>query len=329
MRRSKPREPPPQGARPVPAEFDDVVSWVTWLYYADELTQSEIAGVLGVSRATVVKMLQEAREQKLVTVSVNVDLVSRTRAARALSQAFGLSGATVIPSAGNGMLQERLGRAGARVLAARIVAGDVIAVAWGRTVLSVARAMPAGNAADDLTVVQLLGSSPGSSAEFSPELCSSLLAGRLNARCANLLAPAVLSTAALRDQLLAEPAMISQFRLIHTATRVLFGIGDLGPGSTVRESELTTQNVIDAYVAAGAVGIVAGRFLAADGTPVLGLLDNRMIGLTLEELAKVPDRLCVAGGQDKVVAIRAGLRAGYVSHLVTDLDTADALLRSP
>lgn len=310
----------------VPSEFGDAVVWVAWLYYADQLTQSDIAHVLGVSRATVVKLLQDARERGVVSIRLNTEASSRTALSRALTKRFGLVAASVIPALPDGALVDRLGDAGGRVLLDQMRPGDVIGIAWGRAVLSVARTMPLPETPWPLTVVQVYGSSAGSTAEFSPELCSSLLASRLSARCVNLLAPAVLSSPDLRDRLLAEPALVKQFALIRSVNRVLFGVGDLGPGCTVRAAELTSEPMIDDYVMRGAVAALIGQFIDAEGRPVPGELDSRMVGLTLDELRLIPSRLCVAGGPEKTTALRGALRGGFVTHLVTDRDTAEALL---
>ncbi len=311
---------------PIPPEFDDLVAWVTWLYYADQLTQSEIAEIVGLSRATVVKVLQEARERGAVTIKINTEAVSRTKLSRALAERFSLEAAHLIPNLEGAALTARLGDAGARVLADLLQPEDILGVAWGRAVLAVAAAMPAPERRDPLTIVQVTGSSPGGTAEFSPELCSSLLASRLHARCANLLAPAVVSNPELRSQLLAEPALVEQFKLIRSANRVLFGVGDIGPTSTVRLSGLASRESLDGYAARGAVGVIIGRFIDAEGCSVCGDLDDRMIGITLEELRAMPNRLCVAGGPGKIKALRAALIGGYVQRLVTDAATAEALL---
>lgn len=318
---------PELSARPasVPPEFEDSVVWVAWLYYADQLTQSEIADVLGVSRATIVKLLQEARERGVVTIRINTEAANRTRLSRALAERYGLSGVTLIPSLAGRPLVARLGDAGARVLADTIREGDIIGVAWGRTVLAVARALSMPEAVARLTVVQVSGSSAGSTADFSPELCSSLIASRLSARCVNLLAPAVVSTPELRDRLLEEPWLVKQFGLIRSANRILFGVGDLGASSTVREAELAGGDTLDHYVGNGAVAAIIGRLIDAEGRPVAGELDHRMIGITLDELGRIPSRLCVAGGSAKLAAIHAALVGGYATHLVTDVETAAAL----
>ncbi len=309
----------------LPTEFEDAVVWAAWLYYADQLTQNDIAKRLNVARSTVVNYLREARERGIVNIQISTDANSRTMLARNLMRAFGLKGAFVIPSADNGQLTTRLGDAGARVLSEHIAPGDIIGVAWGRTVLAVAEQITLPRAMDRLTVVQVSGSSTGSS-DFSPELCTSVLSSRIHARCVNLLAPAVLSSQALRDTLLAEPVLQRQFALIRATNHILFGVGDVASGSTVRVSGIAEQSDIDAYVAQGAVGVIIGRFIDADGQPTMGELDSRMVGISLGELRQMPSRICVAGGPQKIDAILATLRGGYATHLVTDTDTAALLL---
>ena len=247
-----------------PAAFDDAVVWAAWLYYADQLNQSEVAKALNVSRATVVALLQEAREREVVTVRLRPDLVARTGLARRLVARYRLANALVIPERDEAGLVDRLGDAGARFLGEQLQSGDVIGVAWGRTVLAAAQAMSPSSAVSPLTVVQVAGSSTGAW-DFSPELCTSLLANRLGARCCNLLAPALLSSAWLRDELMAEPMLVHQFKLIRSANRILFGVGDLGPAGTLRSSGFATGETVERYAAAGARGAVIGRFITASG----------------------------------------------------------------
>ena len=45
-----------------------------------------------------------------------------------------------------------------------------------------------------------------------------------------------------------------------------------------------------------------------------------------EDYKNIPTRIGIAGGPEKLAAIRAALRGGYVNVLITDLDTAAALL---
>lgn len=309
----------------VPPEFDDAIMWTAWLYYVDRMTQSEVASRLGVSRATVANYLNDARERGLVSINISPIAASRTRLARGLMQKFNLVGAFVVPANGKTNLAENIGEAGARVLADMLVDGDIIGVAWGRTVLAAASRITLPHPVRNLTVVQVSGSSIGKP-EFSPELCTSLLSNRINAQCVNLLAPAVLTSRRLKAMLLDEPVLKKQMELVHSANHILLGIGDLGPKGTARAVEVGSTEEIDDYVARGAVAIIIGRFIAADGSGVGGDHDDRTVGISLSELKQVKNRICLAGGKEKLTAISATLNAGYATHFVTDADTAEALL---
>ncbi len=312
-------------ARNVPPEFDDIVMWAAWLYYSDQMTQNEIASRLKVSRATVINYLQEARERGLVIIQISPEANARTSVARALMAKFGLDGASVIPPNDSSFLIKRLGAAGAQVLADRVQSGDTIGVAWGRTVLAVADQIALAQPQPDLMVVQVAGSLI-SEPDFSPELCTTLLASRIGARCINLLAPAILSTGEIKRLLLAEPILRRQFELIHGTNHILFGAGDVGPRSTIRAAGILSDAELQSYLDGGAVAVIIGRFLDAQGRPVRGEPDQRMVGITLEDLRQIPSRICVGGGEAKVPALRATLTGGYATHLVTDLATAEALL---
>ena len=92
----------------------------------------------------------------------------------------------------------------------------------------------------------------------------------------------------------------------------------------------TVQMAITIYILGLALGqLVYGPLSDVIGrrVAVLGALDDCMIGLTLDEIIRIPERICVAGGLDKVDAIMAMLRGGYATILVTDEATAQALAR--
>jgi DNA-binding transcriptional regulator LsrR (DeoR family) len=76
----------------------------------------------------------------------------------------------------------------------------------------------------------------------------------------------------------------------------------------------------------GAVGSINLSYFDKDGNLVRSELNDRIIGLTLDELKKLPRIVGVAGGSAKVNAIYAALQAKLVNVLVTDHLTAKALL---
>ncbi len=316
-------------AQPIPAEFDDAVVWATWLYYEDQLTQNEIAKLLGVSRATIVNYLQEARKRGIVRILMNAEVATRTDISRQLAARFGLEQAMVLPRRdddGPAAALQALGAGGARLVERMTKPGDTICVSWGRTVLAVAEALELPRPLEGLSVVQVTGASTGNR-EFSAEFCTAIMARNMGAVSVNMVAPAVLSSAELRDALMAEPVLRRQFERIGKADLIVFGVGALGPDSTMRIADVTDNSEIDDYAAEGAVAVLICRFLDARGRQITRDFDRRVIGIELDDLIRLPKRLCVAGGANKVSAIRAVLAGGYATHLVTDMATAEQLLQ--
>lgn len=319
MTRAKGREHPARVA------FDlDPVLAAAWYYYQDEFTQGDVAALLGVSRATVVNYLQEARARGMVQISIAPNLRDPVGLARALQTKYALQGCLVIPAGSAGAEPaERIGAAGARVLVTLVRPGMTLGVAWGRTVLALSAALPVLHVRD-LSVAQITGSMMATYA-FSPELCTTNIASRLGGRCINLHAPGLTSHARVKDVLMAEPTLVQQFDVIRKSDAVVFGVADVEV-ETVGFVFGNLQREPSDIVPASAVAIIAGRFIDRRGEPVDGSLDERMIGLTPAEIRAIPQRLCVAGGPSKIDALRAALDGGYATIFVTDELTARALV---
>jgi len=309
-----------------PAQFGmDPVLWAAWLYYQEGLTQEEVARRIGVGRTTALGYLSEARDRGLIRVVVRPDALSTIETAGRLREVYGLADALVVPDdRGRRPPLMRVGEAGATYLQEVIRPGDILGVAWGRTVLALSNAL-AETTVSGLSVVPVLG---GMAAEdgFSAEDCTSNIARRLGGRAIHLHVPASLSSPELKQALLAEPSVQRGLAALHQCSKLVSGICTVETSSLVFHSGLIGARESAAYRAGGAVGVIAGRFYDAAGRPVVGDLDNRLIGLTLEEIRRIPQRIAVAGGPEKIASIRAALHGDLVTCLVTDQKTAEALL---
>lgn len=305
---------------------ENVVVECAWMYYEEGLNQKEIADRLGISRATVVNYLAEARARGLVRVQLAAEAFTTHRLARDLCARFGLAAAYVIPDEGLEVEAafRRVVRGAASWLPALLAPGDRLGVAWGRTVYEMAEAVERQRI-EDLTVLQLVGSM-ATPYGFSAEACSTRLAEQLGARCLNLHAPAVLSRASLAAELRAEPIIARQLAALEDINKLLFSVGTVGRDSHVVLSGVATPDELDHYVARGATGVLCGRFIDAQGRPIAGPLEARMIGVALEALLGRDIGILVTPGHDKIAATRAAIAGGYVTHLVTGLTVAEALL---
>jgi DNA-binding transcriptional regulator LsrR (DeoR family) len=308
---------------------ENAVIQVAWMYYQDGRNQQEIAETLGISRATVVNYLQEAREKGLIRITLAAPAFTTHRLALELNERFGLRGAYVVPD--EGLTTEeaflRVVRGAANWLTDLIAPGDRLGVAWGRTVYELAE-MVEPTPVEDLAILQLVGSM-ATPYGFTAEACSTRLAQRLGARCLNLHAPAIVSRATLAAELRDEPILKAQLDQLATVNKLLFSVGTATSESHIVLSGLATRGDLDWYVQRGAVGVICGRFIDAEGHQLPGPMEDRMIGVPLPRLVGLEMGILITPGLDKVEATRAAIRGGYVTHLITGTTVAEALLAAP
>lgn len=312
-----------------PDTSDLTLAKVAALYYLRGQTQQEIADRMRVSRPTVSRMIKEARTRGIVQITVAhidglaVDLESE------LEERLGLD-EVVVAEVGGGDIGERLGAAAAGFLARTLRPGAVVGLTWGTTLREMVKAV-VPRQTRDVTVVQTLGGMGPPLAEAHAADLPRRLAASLGAGLRLLQAPGVVASAAARDVLLADPQIRSSLDGLSEMTMAFVGIGSLESNPVLDPARLAGEvgvapSLIDDLRAAGAVGDVALRFFDADGRPVATALDDRVIGVDLETLGAADCVVGVAGGAQKVEAIRAAVRGGLVDVLVTDDGTAHALL---
>lgn len=307
---------------------ESIVVEAAWLYYHDGLNQTDIANLLGVSRATVVNYLQEAKERGFIRISLDPTAFTTHRLAQELREKFGLAAAYVVPD-GTGSEEDsllRVAKGAAEWLPSLLQSGDRLGVSWGRTVFEVAEAMTQSQT-KDITVSQLVGSM-ATPYGFTAEICSAHLAQRLGAKVINLHAPAVLSDPDLAARLRAEPIIKDQIDALSHCNKAIFAAGSIDHTSHIVGSGVASHADLDWYIKQGATGVLCGRFINAAGKPITGELDTRMIGVELDKLQGLDIGLLVSVGADKVQPMLAAIAGGYVTHVVTSVQTATQMLAS-
>ena len=126
--------------------------------------------------------------------------------------------------------------------------------------------------------------------------------------------------------MLAEPAIAQTLQKASQADVAFVGLGGMHDHLNLVAEGYMTATEWDELIAAGAVGDIAARYFGSDGVPIEHPVNDRVIGLTLDQLRQVPLRVIAAGGRDKDLGIQAALAAGMISVLVTDAGTAERAL---
>jgi deoxyribonucleoside regulator len=299
----------------------DTLVRVSRLYYELGETQERIAQLLGVTRPQVSKLLKQARTGGIVEIRIHDQAAVETPAAGELARRFALRGVHLAPSLSgpDDLTRRSVGRLAAQVLRSVVRDGRVVGVGDGAAISALADAMGEGATPVSATVVPLCGGYWLAGPAREP---FRRIAEALDAQAHGLLAPGVVDDAATKEALVRHAGIRSVLELWDRLAVAVFGIG--GPGWS--ESSVGRQGMRE-LIRGRAVGEVLiapfdlqGRFVARE------LLSRRTIAFDAARLAAVPTTIGVASGPAKVAPILGALRAGVLNTLVTDADTADAVL---
>ncbi|MGW4939134.1 sugar-binding transcriptional regulator [Streptomyces sp. NPDC004096] len=302
---------------------------VARMYHERGVRQPEIAAHLRMSQPRVSRLLKEAVDRGVVrTVVVSPEGV-HAELEDALVTRYGLRDAVVVEVEGAGVdVIPALAAATATYLDATLKGGDVIGVSsWSATLLEAAKVMRAKTSSVAQEVVQIVGGSGSPEVQLHATRLTSRLAELTGARPVFAPSAALVGSPQLRDLLSREPAMAETMKAWSRLTLALLGIGTLEPSPLLRLSgnAITPQDQ-RRLKAMGAVGDVCARYFDAMGEPVAAPFNDRLIGIDLAQLSKVERRIGVAGGLNKVAAIRGAVRGGWVNILITDVEVARDLL---
>jgi DNA-binding transcriptional regulator LsrR (DeoR family) len=304
---------------------------ISKLYYEDHLTQDEIVARLKLSRSTVSRLLAQARQEGIVRIVVVPPTGTYTVLEAAIETKYAVDEVVVTEVAepeSPQVIARGLGAAAANYLYRVLDERDVVGVSWGYTLRGMVAALEPKEY-PEVRIIQMTGGIGRPESEsYATELCYKM-ARTLSCKLALLPAPGVVQNAQTRAVYLMDEHVRTAIHLLPEITLAFVGIGSLNSYSiSVRDESILTRADLDEVMSRGSVGDIALRFIDAEGCLVETDLNERIIGIDLAGLRRIPRVVGVAGGTNKVEAIRAALRGKLIEVLITDQITAAALAHS-
>lgn len=293
---------------------------VAKLHYEAELSQIDIARRLGLSAATISRLLQRARTEGVVRIEIP-DLAVPGELAERLKAKLGLKAAAVIEAPPGGAADALAAPAAELLRQAGLKAGSVLAIGWGRAVRAVVEgSLPA---IPGVVTVAATGGMQQAAQHFQVNEFVRLAAERLGGTPRFIHAPYLPSPAA-RAALIAEPAVAEGVALWDRVEAAVVGIGP-APAPHAPDAGPETP---DAGALNAAAGDVIRHYFDREGRLADWEGERRMIAMSAAQLRRAPLVIGVAAGESKALAILGAARAGLISALATDIHTAEAVLRA-
>jgi lsr operon transcriptional repressor len=290
----------------------------TWYYYMESYTQQQISQLMGISRAKVIRLLDEARTEGVIRFLFREEDKQRMEVERRLIDRFGLEDAFVVPTPAHPSdLANSIARAASMYIADHLRADGYLNIGYGDMTGMILNNLAASRRSD-INVTSLTGGV----SYYLPKASSDVFAMHLYLTPA----PLILSSAELREALLAEPAIQDVYRMTSHADMTVVGIGSMDEDATIIRNGILSKTDFALLKMQGAVGDVLNHFIDANGDPVSTSIEDRIVSTSLEKLQEMRNVVGVAGGEVKIAAMNAVLKHGYLNILVTDEDTAQGLL---
>ncbi|MBB4301723.1 DNA-binding transcriptional regulator LsrR (DeoR family) [Rhodobium orientis] len=307
-------------------DAEHLVARVAWYYYVANMTQQEIADRLGLTRLRVNKIIGQVRADGSVQVEIRLPLASCVALEEELKSRFKLQDAVVVPSIRDEVAQKRvIGEAAGVLLNGMLKDGQTIGLGWGDTLGAAVRKLTPRQFSRT-RVVSLMGGLTRGSGANTFEVASQL-ARALGAECHYIPSLLYYPDDESFAGLMAYPPLAEVMAEARQADLVLVSCGDLSGRSQLFSAVSLSPRDIDELKEKGAVGELLGTFLDADGKDVDHPLNKRVMALHPSGLGNIAKTILASGDAYKLPIIRAILKLGNVTHLVTDEAVAEGLMR--
>lgn len=296
---------------------------ISRLYYLEGATQAQIAKQLNLSRPTISRALQYARDNNIVNIQVNDPLSNVDDLKAQLQRKYQLDDVVIADVGSAGNYQEDLdllGQAAAAYLPQIIHDNDTIGISWGRTLAAVARHLQPSDR-KNVQVVYLKGTVANSTHNnFVVEVTKHFNAC-YHTQAEILPLPVIFDNQDIKKMVVKDRFIHSILTAAQQAQVALFTVGTTAPDATLFELGYLSKEEIT-RLQKESVGDIVSQFVDVNGQIVEPALTARTVALPIEQLKEKRQAVLIAGGMAKLPAIRAALAGRYANVLVTDTNVA-------
>ncbi|MGY5778296.1 sugar-binding transcriptional regulator [Rhizobium sp. LEGMi135b] len=297
------------------------------LHFLEGLTQAQIADQLGLSHATVNRLIKRGRQLGLVEIKIKSPVEPLVDMEEQLLAVGGISRAIVVPTVSDNLQTtlQTVGEAAARLLLEQIVDGDTICITGGKGVSAVVAGLQTSRSFD-VAVVPATGCVQGKHYTDVNHV-STMMADRLGGHSFQIHAPLFADSAAERDMLINMRSVADVFRQAREAKVAVVGIGSiLSDDSSYYDLHPSSSTDRAAIERSGASCELLAHLLDDRGSVCDYSLNRSLVSLTLSEFASIPTKIGVASGPNKAGPILSVMRGHHLDTLVTDEATGTRIL---
>ena len=301
---------------------------VATLYYEHNCSQQLIAEKIGFSRPYVSKLINEARECGIVEIKINDPNAAESQLENEVRTRFGLQKVIAIPfSEDYESLLVKIANATSRFLNTIVEDNDRIGVSWGNTLYVCSLHLKIVEELKNISVVQMCGAISMADKYIYASEIAKKFADAFKGTPYLLPLPAVVDSIELKEAIVKDKN-ISEILEMGKKTNIgLFSVGVFGHDKTLASGGYISAKKVDELLQGGAVGDMCSRIINGKGRICDEDLNQRTIGIDLQELKNKKFSIAVSAGREKIKCTFAALSGGYANVLITDEEMAKGLIK--
>ena len=276
---------------------------IATLYYLEGRKQSDIAQLLSLSQSFISRAITRCQKEGVVKISVVQPSNIFLNLEKGIEERYGIKQAIVVDTeedASDHTIKRAIGSAAAHYLETRLRPKDL--------------------------VIQLLGG-VGPNGNVQATILTQTLAQHLNCEAWLLPSQSIEGSVEEKNRLVASKDVADVISRFDNVDIAIVGVGILEPSQLLKTSgNYYHEDMLQVLADRGAVGDICLHYYDNKGQPVLQDDEDPVIGMALDKVKKCPNVVALAGGTDKVAAIKGALNGGYIDVLITDYPTARMLV---
>lgn len=300
---------------------------VAKLYYETGESQASIAKSEHLSKSTVSRLIQLAKDLGYVKISIEAPQHAFIELENELCETYHLARATILPDVvGNkDVLRRDVCAALADDLSRMLAPGSVLGVAWGHT-MSVLAELLTADREKALKIIQLNGGFSRALYDVGASQIVRQFVEAFGGEGYLLPAPAIVDAPNIADAIKSDSSVDRILKLADVCDAAIYSLGNISEASALYQMGYFTQESYD-NLRSKAVGDICSHFVDAQGQIADVFLDARTVATPLAVIKKIPHKFVVAVGPEKAPVLRACLAGGFADYLYADQPTAMMLLQ--
>lgn len=296
-------------------------------YYIDDITQSEIAQKLNMSRIQVIRYIKYAKANNLIEVKLNIPLEEYFDLENTIETHFDLKECRVVPSFNNKRDFYKFASLElANILRRVLKKGMFVGVSWSQTIKNVLEYLDMEKKIQ-VNVMPVIGGLEIEGEKTNSNVIAHIFSEKIGGKSYSLNIPAVFDNREARNIMEKESHVIKARELANRIETLLVGVGNIGTDATIFKGGYFNANEINQLSSMGIVGSINLNFINNNGNVIKTYLNDRIIDIyPIERFKNINNIISVVFGSNKIKPLKAALKGKIIKYFITDENTARELI---